>query len=133
MLRFTNLGHAITIRLPQRYGYEGFSVDCFYKYDKNIEKYILSMWLKKNDIGDRFKIDAQEIDTQPVSGTRETIRDNICRIVEQACEAKYFDPYVERYNYTYTCFDCGDDLLSKRAEQLVNDDASDEEVLASAS
>ena len=69
------------------------------------------MWLKRNDIDDRFKIDSQEIDTQYISGTRETIRDNICRIVEQASLSGFFDRYIQRYEYEMNCFDIGNDLV----------------------
>ncbi len=71
------------------------------------------MWLKRKDIDDKFKIDSQEIDTQYISGTKESIRQNICRIVEQASLSGFFDYYIERYEYTCKCFDRGNDLFEK--------------------
>lgn len=118
MLKYKNKGYTIEINLPKNDGYDGYSVECTYQYDKEKEKYLLSMWLKRNDIGDKFKIDSQEIDTQYISGTRENIRQNICKIVEQISISGFFDEYVKRYDYTYKCFDRGDDLFEK--ERLSN-------------
>lgn len=118
MLRYENKGYTIEIKLPGKYKHDAYSVECTYRYDKEKEKYLLSMWLKRKDIGDKFKIDSQEIDTQYISGTRENIRQNICRIVKQATLSGFFDDYVKRYEYTCKCFDRGDDLFEK--ERLSN-------------
>ena len=104
----------------KEYGYEGYVAACTYRYYKKLDKYSLEMELKHVDIGDGFRIDRQEIDTQYISGTRETITDNICRIVEQACLSGFFDEYIKRYEYTYQCFDKGNDLFEK--ERLINND-----------
>lgn len=113
MLKYENKGYTIEIKLPEEFGYRGYSVECTYSYDKEKEKYLLSMWLKGNGIDDRFKIDSQEIDTQYIPGTRETIRQNICRIVEQASLSGFFDHYIHRYKYTYQCFDKGHEFFEK--------------------
>jgi len=118
MLRYKNKGYTIEINLPKECGYEGYSVECTYRYDKEKEKYLLSMWLKRSDIDDKFKIDSQEIDTQYISGTKDIIKQNICRIVEQASLSGFFTYYIERYEYTYKCFDRGHELFEK--ERIVN-------------
>lgn len=110
-MRYENNGYSIEIKLTGKYC--GYSVECQYQFDKEKEKYILSMWLKRNDIGNRFRIDSQKIDTQYISGTRETIRLNICRIVEQACTCNFFDQYIEELEYLYKCFDKGNEVLEK--------------------
>lgn len=120
MLRYKNKGYTIEINLPEECGHDGYLVECTYQYDKDKEKYLLSMWLKRIDIDDKFKIDSQEIDSQYISGTHENIKQNICRIVEQASLSGFFDRYIERYEYTYKCFDRGDELFEK--ERM--DDAS---------
>lgn len=114
MTRAKHLGYLIEIKLPEECGYEGYSAWCAYKYNKSAEKYSLSMWLKRHDIDDTFKIESQEIDTQIISGTRETIEENICRIVEQAALSGFFDYYIERYEYTYNCYDLGEEVLDQR-------------------
>ena len=119
MVKYTNKGYTIEINLPEECGYEGYSVECTYQYDKLKEKYLLSMWLKKNGINGKFKIDSQEIDTQYISGTKETIRQNICRIVEQASLSGFFDYYIERYEYTHKCFNY--ELLKKERLNVFND------------
>lgn len=106
-------GYTIRIPLSEECGYAGYSVKCTYKYNMVKEKYRLSMWLKRDDIDDDFKIDSQEIDTQYISGTSETIIDNICRIVEQASLSGYFNHYIERFKYTYDCFERGNELLEQ--------------------
>lgn len=113
MLKYQNKGQVIEFRLSEECGYEGYSVECQYLFDKIRGKYSLSMRLKRDDIDDTFKIDSQEIDTQYISGTKETIKENICRIVEQACLSGYFNYYIERYEYTYKCFDKGDELFEQ--------------------
>lgn len=76
------------------------------------------MWLKRDDIDDDFKIDSQEIDTQYISGTKENIEDNIIRIVEQASLSGYFDHYIERFKYTYDCFERGNELFEQESLKI---------------
>lgn len=113
MLRHRNRGYTIEIDLPKEYGYQDYIAECTYRYDKKTEKYILSMWLKKRGFDDKFKIDSQEVDTQPVSGTKETITQNVCQIVEYACSSGFFDHYIDRLEYTYQCFERGNELFEK--------------------
>ena len=115
MFRYKNKGYTMEIRLPKD-KYKGYSVECRYQYNKKEEKYLISMWLLRDTIDDRFKIDSQKIDTQYISGTRETIRPNICRIVEQACSTGYFDSFIHDFETLYECFDKGFELLSKESE-----------------
>ena len=115
MFRYKNKGYTMEIRLPKD-KYKGYSVECRYQYNKKEEKYLISMWLLRDTIDDRFKIDSQKIDTQYISGTRETIRSNICRIVEQACLTGYFDSFIHDFETLYECFDKGFELLSKESE-----------------
>lgn len=106
-------GSTIEIDLPEECGYEGYSVECIYKYNKYKEKYLLSMWLKRKDIGNKYKIEYQEIDTQYISGTRDTIVDNICKIVRNASLMGYFTFYIERYEEELRCFERGYELFEK--------------------
>lgn len=130
MLEVMKEGYTIKIRLPESKGYKGYSVKCTYKYSKEKGKYSLSMWLNRDDIDDDFKIDSQEIDTQYISGNRETIEGNICRIVGQAIESGYFDYYVKRFNYTYDCFGRGNELYEQEnLRQKVNFVEKEEKVI----
>lgn len=113
-MKYKNNGYSIEINLPKKY--RRYSVECQYQFDKDKGKYLLSMWLKRNDVNNRFKIDSQKIDTQYISGTRETIRSNICRIVEQACSTGYFDSFIRDFEKLHECFDKGFELLSKESE-----------------
>lgn len=100
-------GYTIEIDLPERTGY---TAVCTYKYNKQLDKYSLEMELKHKDIGDCFRIDRQEIDKQYISGTKDTIEDNIVRIIEQASLSDFFDYYIQRYEYTIMCFEKGNEL-----------------------
>lgn len=115
-------GYTIRIFLPEECGYEGYSVKCTYKYIKSQEKYRLSMWIHRKDIDDDFKIDSQEIDTQLIRGSKETIENNIYRIVQQASLSGFFEPYIRRFEYTYNCFEKGDELYEKEKIGIINND-----------
>ena len=111
MLRYFNKGYTIEINIPEEYGYKGYSVVCTYRYVKQERKYLLSMWLRRKDIGDKFKIESQEIDTQFIESEKEDINENICKIVEQAASTEFFNKCIESYEYTYKCFDKGDETF----------------------
>lgn len=113
MLKEEYKGQLVEIKLPEECGHEGYMVECRYRFDKKVGKYQLSMWLKRDDIDDTFRIDSQEIDTQYIRGTRDSIRGYINRIVEQASSSGFFEPYIERYEYTYRCCEVGMEVLEK--------------------
>lgn len=107
-----------------KWGYQNYMVECAYRFDKREGKYSLSMWLNRNDIEARMRLSSGKIDTQYISGTKETIVENICRIVHQAATAadengvRYFDRFVERYEYELKCFERGNELFE--AERLAD-------------
>lgn len=113
MIRYKDKGYVIEIDLLKECGYKGYSVECRYLYDKLKEKYLLSMWIKRNDIEETFKIDSYKVDTQYISGTPETIKNNICKIVEQACLTGFFDYYIKNFEYELKCFDKGNELFEQ--------------------
>ena len=121
VLRKFREGYTIRIQLPEECGYKDYSVKCTYKYNKKADKYTLDMWLMRNDIDDEFQIRSQEIDKQPIYGTKDTIEDNICRIVEYASLSGYFDEFIQRFEYTYKCFDRGDELFEQERLAKSND------------
>lgn len=111
-------GQTVEINLSN-WGYKGYLVECAYYFDKKENKYSLSMWLRNTNIEDRMKLSSKKVDTQYISGTKETIVENICRIVYQAANVaeengkKYFDHYVERYEYELACFERGNELFEQ--------------------
>ena len=122
-------GNTLTIDLSN-FGYENYFAECAYYFDKREGKYSLSMWLNRNDMEDRMRLSSKKIDTQYISGTRETIIENICRVVHQAATVpnkgdngrRYFDHYVERYEYELACFERGNELFEKeRKRNFYND------------
>ena len=115
-------GQTVEINLS-KWGYENYIVECAYHFNKHEGKYSLSMWLNRNDIEDRMSLSSKKVDTQYISGTKETIIENICRIVHQAATVanengeKYFDPFIERYEYELKCFERGNELFEQ--ERLI--------------
>lgn len=111
-------GNTIEINLSN-WGYKNYIAECAYYFDKPEGKYSLSMWLNRKDLEDRMKLSSKKIDTQYISGTRETIVENICRIVHQAATVAdeagvtYFDKYIERYEYELKCFERGNELYEQ--------------------
>ncbi len=127
LMRPKHKGNMLVIDLS-KYGYPCYTVECTYHFDKKENKYSLSMWLNRNDIGDRMKISSKKISTQYISGTRETIIEDICRVVYYAAtvadkdtKKKYFDKYIDRYEYELACFERGNELFEKEALEKTND------------
>lgn len=106
MIKYKNKRTTITIDLPEECGHEGYSVDCSYFYDKNEKQYLVSMELFRNDIKDK-----QLIDSQYINGDENAIEFNIRHIVEYASMSGYFEKYIQKYEYTYKCFDKGNDFF----------------------
>ena len=44
-------------------------------------------------------------------GTKENIRQNICKIVEQLSLSGFFNYYIECFEYTVKCFDKGNEIF----------------------
>ncbi len=113
MIKSIYKGTTIEINLPEECGHAGYSVECTYRYDKRKDKYLLSMWLKSNDIGSKLKIESQEVDTQYITSNKYTITRDICTLVEHASLIGYFAPYIARYEYEQACFERGNELVEK--------------------
>ena len=120
MMRPKYKGHVLEIDLS-KFGHKEYFVECCYYFDKHEEKYALSLYLNRNDLDDRMKISSKGIDTQYISGTRETIVENICRVVHQMYLGGHFDYYVERYEHELNCFDRGNELLEQERLNQSND------------
>lgn len=112
-------GCVIEINLT-KWGYKNYIAECAYHFDKREEKYSISIWLNRRDIEDRMKLSSKKVDTQYISGTRETIIENICHIVYHAATVadeesgeRYFDHFVERYEYELACFERGNELFEQ--------------------
>lgn len=120
-------GQDVEIKLS-RWGYKGYVAECTYYFDKKENKYSLSMWLRNTDIEDRMKLSSKKVDTQYISGTKETIIENICRIVYQAAMVadengkKFFDHFIERYEYELACFERGNELFEQERLAKLNAD-----------
>lgn len=99
MLTYKDVGHTITIDLPYNTKYEGYLAECRYRFDSFKGKYLVSMWIRKRMVDYRYKVDSVRVDTQYLSGTRDTIRENLCLVVDHACRIGFFDPYISRLDH----------------------------------
>lgn len=105
-------GNVIAFSLT-KWGYKDYSAECTYRFDRHANKYMLSIWLRRSDLEDRMHLSSKQTDSQYISGTKETIVENICRIVHQACISGYFQRFIERYEYELACFERGNELFEQ--------------------
>lgn len=118
-ISYINEGYGVTIPLAQFSDderYKNYAASCQYSYDKKKEKYSVCMWLKRKDIDNKYHFDYQGIDTQYVSGNRETIRGHICRIVDQAMKNGFFEKPIEQFEYMIACFDRGNECFEQEEQ-----------------
>lgn len=113
-------GFTVEVDLKE-FGYEGYFVECTYRYIKKKEKYLLRMGLVPKDFNSRIKIEFNKIDTQLIYGTRETIEDHIDRIIEYMATDGSFDDYIKQFEYECKCFDLGNEILEQETIKNVND------------
>ena len=119
-IRYENEGYGIVIPLSQfntDTKYKDYSVSCHYQYIKQTENYSLTMWLMHAAFDGKFGVQYEGIDTQEISGTRETIRENICRIVNQAMVHNYFDRFIERFEYDMKCCEKGAEFIEQEGNE----------------
>lgn len=105
------LGQAMELDLTGKYEKSGYSAYVFYKYLANKEKYSVELWLHRNDIDDLFSIGGQKIAKQLITSKKETIKEDIQRIIDMMCRKELFDEYIERFELTYKACDLGGDIL----------------------
>ena len=107
------LGSAMEIELTGKYANSGYSAFVLYKYLPNKEKYSVELWLRRQDIDDLFSISGQKISRQLISATKETIKAEIEKMIDQMCQANGFDEYIDRFVFTYKACDLGGDILER--------------------
>lgn len=90
------------------YGYDDYHVYCSYVYNKQVEGYNLTMYLKG-----KLSDDLYFIDTQHLNGDVDVIRNNVVRLVDYAAKTKFFDRYIESYEYTYKCLGKGIEIYEE--------------------
>lgn len=115
-MTYYNEGFGIKVPLSQfssEEKYRSYYASCQFRYAKREEKYSLTMWLNRDDFNGRYCITSREIDTQYISGTRDTIRENVCRVVRQMVESGYFESYIGMFEYDMMCFERGYELLDQ--------------------
>lgn len=107
MIKYRNKRTTITIDLPEECGHIGYYIDCSYSFDKVQKQYMVTMELHRTDIAEYM----QPIDIQYVKGDKKTIDYTIRHIVESSALSGLFEEYIQKYEYTCSCFDKGNDFL----------------------
>lgn len=121
MSRLRRKGFTVEVDLKE-FGYENYFIECTYKYFRKKEKYLLRMGLVPKDFNSRIKIEFHEIDTQLISGTRETIESNIERLIAQAATTGFFNRYIKQFEYECKCSELGNEILEKESINESNDE-----------
>lgn len=121
MVKSNYKGTTIEIKLPEESGHTGYSVECTYRYHPQKDKYLISIWLKRNDIDSKFKIESQEVDTQYITSNKYTVNRDICTLVEHASLIGFFEEYIQRYEYEQKCFERGNELFEQERLAKLND------------
>lgn len=102
MGRYRNLGQAIEVSL-HTYGFDGYYMVAFYNFNMDEEKYYVTMYcIGKNEDGELIAIapvtrqlsDGTLEYTQPLSGSKGTIRSNICRVIDQMCKMHLVEKFI---------------------------------------
>ena len=104
----------ITIDLPEDSKYNGYCVECSYSFDKDKCQYSVSMKLQRKDMDELQNID----DIQYVNGDKKTVDFSIRYMIEKLSKSDFFDKYVQRYEYTYKCFDKGNEFYEEEVKRL---------------
>ena len=110
MAKYKNMGRVMAFDLGE-YGYKGYQVYCTYYFDNTVDKYSLTMYLKRTDIDDLYWID-----TQHISGDIDVIRNNIIRIVQYAATHKFYEKYIDQFEFTQKCCSKGYELFEEQED-----------------
>ena len=102
-----HMGYMVEYELPEECGHACYKVRCNYKFNKKESKYKASMWLSHKEFD--FML---ELDTQNIEATKENVNEEIEKIISNAALSGYFEKAIQKYEFTYKCFDAGYELLA---------------------
>lgn len=101
-MKYANLGQAIEVSLA-KHGHNGCYIVAFYDYDYDEQVYMVSMYCVSKDnegwitsltpVTRELEDGYYEI-KQPLSGTKGTIRANICQVIDYMCENGLMDEFI---------------------------------------
>lgn len=98
MIKYRNEGQIISFKLDDA-NYNHICDIVVTYFQLSAEEYSVSMCLRKviaTDEGENKYM--YEVDTQILSGNKNTIKSNISRVVEFGIKTKYFDKYVKNFS-----------------------------------
>ena len=101
-----HMGYMVEYELPEECGHAGYKVRCNYKFNKKANKYKASMWLIHKEFD--FML---ELDSQYIEATKENVNGEVEKIISNAALSGYFEKAIQKYEFTYKCFDAGYELL----------------------
>ena len=107
MLRYDVLSNiTLTIDL-----HNNFSVLAMAKWNHETEKYLLTLFIKENDI-DTFNLIDEQTNVE-IDADQKNIKREILKYVEKLHEQDYFDSRINELKYEFKCFDRGHMLYEK--------------------
>ena len=111
-MRYINIGDLV-IRIDlQEVNYE---VIAMAKWDKDIRKYIASLYIKRYDI-EQFDL-MKEYEIITFAAGRRNIKPTITHFVENEYRKGKLQYYIDRYEYYLKCFDKGNDYFENNGFQ----------------
>lgn len=105
MIRYRNVP-SIEFDLENNY-----MVKAEFIFDKTVNKYQVSFYIRQNQIGMWDQIDKATDIT--FDSPRETIKADIAKYFTKLLIEGFFQYYIDRYVYQMKCFDKGNDLYEK--------------------
>ena len=113
MMKYRDKKTQITIDLPENSKYNGYCVECSYSFDKDKKKYSVSMKLQRKDMDELQIIN----DMQYADGDKKTVDFSIRCMIEKLSKSDFFDKYIQQYEYTYKCFDKGNQFFEEESSK----------------
>lgn len=112
MLKYKNIA-TVVLSVDLHNNYSVIAIGDWHKEEKN---YTVSLFIKANDIDLLDKIEKQ--DNVVFASDMKSIRTDIAKYITDLHDSKFFDYYVNRYNYEMKCFDIGNEELEKQIKSF---------------
>lgn len=108
MLKYENIATiVISVDLHNDY-----SIISMAKWDKESQKYLVSLYIKRNDIDMLDLIEKQEDIT--FNSDIKTIRNDMTQYITTLLTDGFFKYYIDRYEHAQKCHDFGEDHYDKK-------------------
>lgn len=109
MLRYEIIGNImLDVNL-----HNGYSVMAIAKWNREIEKYTVTLFIKNNKYNINHFDLIEEYEDVVFESDIKTIKTDITGTITSLLNDGYFNKYIERYGYERKCFEKGNELFEK--------------------